>query len=271
MKTMTDRIYRFIFENPGKTNNEIAAALGIEPQRVAALTGQMSKRTPAGKSPRVIRRPTAETANKIQPVYTHFVADEKQAEKDLNESEAETKVALETVKAKSGTSIESLIDEIAKKIANNITASIGKHLVSQLRAVLPESQDQQFDLVQYLKNAIVPAEMAQAVTTGQVVPPSVEKKRTRLPKIVVCGLLPQQAGMINSEFGGVYDLSFWKEEGIDKLKSLCRNSDHVITFSGKLPHHVENTVKSVGAQFSRVMGGMTELRRVLNGLNEVAK
>lgn len=122
--------------------------------------------------------------------------------------------------------------------------------------ILPEQPEQQFDLVQYLKEAIVP-------------PPQKQEQVVRLPRVTIVGLLPQQAGLISSEFGQAYDLSFWKEEGIDKLKSLAKNSDHIITFSGKLPHLVENTIRSVNRDFKRVMGGMTELRRALNELGEV--
>jgi hypothetical protein len=100
-----------------------------------------------------------------------------------------------------------------------------------------------------------------AALTGQMCKPT-----ARAPRVTICGLLPQQAGMISSEFGQHYDLSFWKDESIDRLKSLCKSADHIITFSGKLGHHVENTIKSTNREFKRVMGGMTELRRTLNEL-----
>lgn len=249
MQTMTELIHEFICKNPGATNVEIANALSLDATRVAALTGQMCKPT-AGAGPRLRREehPTRKASGN-RPIYTHFATDVTFAKRTREREVIQKPVS---AKVQPLPQIGNLIDTIGKQIANQIVESVGKHLAVQLALVIPEQPAQQFDLVQYLKEAIVPVKQEQPVA--------------RAPRVTIVGLLPQQAGMISSEFGQFYDLSFWKEEGVDRLKSLCKNADHIITFSGKLGHQVENTIRSTNREFKRVMGGMTELRRVLNEL-----
>ena len=249
---MTQAIYEHICKHPGVTNNEVAAALKLNATRVAALTGQMCKPT-AKYGPR-LRRETHPSlkAPGQQPIYMHFATD---ATVVLRERERTAPVSKRQSANIAPPALDGLIDAIAKQIAGRIVEGVGRHLAVQLSVILPEAPEQQFDLVQYLKEAIVPPEQPK------------QEAVARLPRVTIVGLLPQQAGLISSEFGQAYDLSFWKEEGIDKLKSLVKSADHVITFSGKLPHHVENTIRSVNCEFKRVMGGMTELRRALNELS----
>lgn len=250
MLTKTESILRYIRQHPGCTNVMIAKDLALDATGVAALTGQMCKPT-AGGGPRLRREPhSTQRAPGNQPVYVFFATEAASEEvqeraRARNAPRSATKTALPT--------LDGLIDNIARHIANRIVSGVGQHLAVQLSMILPEQPEQQFDLVQYLKEAIVP-------------PAQKQEQVARLPRVTIVGLLPQQAGLISSEFGQAYDLSFWKEEGIDKLKSLAKNSDHIITFSGKLPHLVENTIRSVNRDFKRVMGGMTELRRALNEL-----
>lgn len=252
MLTKTESILRYIQQHPGCTNVMIAKDLALDATRVAALTGQMCKPT-AGGGPRLRREPhSTQRAPGNQPVYVFF-ATSAAATEEVQER-VHTRNAPRSATKTAVPALDGLIDNIARHIANRIVSGVGQHLAVKLSVILPEQPEQQFDLVQYLKEAIVPP----AQKPEQVV---------RLPRVTIVGLLPQQAGLISSEFGQVYDLSFWKEEGIDRLKSLAKNSDHIITFSGKLPHLVENTIRSVNRDFKRVMGGMTELRRALNELS----
>lgn len=263
MTTKTDRIFEYVIDHPGQTNTEIAKALALDPTQVAALTGQMCKPMASGK-PRLRREPhpTQVAKNKTQPVYILFPNDTTAAARERERKAIRAERATEATHAKRAQpslTLDGLIDGIAKQIANRIAASVGKHLVVQLSTVIPECPEQQFDLVEYLKDAIVPPQ-EQAKS----------KPVARQARVTICGLLPQQAGLISQEYGQAYDLSFWNEEGTDKLKALAKNADHIITFSSKLPHHVENTIRSVNRDFKRVMGGLTELRRVLTNLGEGA-
>lgn len=241
--SMTKAIYTYICECPGSTNNQIADALKMTPVRAAALTGQMCKPT-AGGPPRLRRE--QRKAESGRTVYLYFARGAV--------SRVQVSATDQPSSHRKDSTLDELIDDMAQQIASRIAESVGRQLATHLSAILPSSSAPQFDLVQYLKEAIVPPQ------------PTQEASGARAARVLIVGLLPQQAGLISAEFGQAYNLSFWKEEGMEKLKSLCKSADHIVTFSSKLGHHVENTIKSTNRDFKRVMGGMTELRRVLNEL-----
>lgn len=82
-------------------------------------------------------------------------------------------------------------------------------------------------------------------------------------RVLIAGLLPQQAGMIQSEFGEVYDLSFWKDESLRALKSRAESAEVTITFTSKIGHAAENAIKATNTEYRRCVGGMTSLRDML--------
>ena len=113
--------------------------------------------------------------------------------------------------------------------------------------------------------------MAQLATTlpalaappPQIHAPIINEPRAVKKKVLIAGLLPQQAGMIQSEFGEVFDLAFWKDESLQALKHRAEAAQVTITFTSKIGHAAENAIKSTNTEYHRCVGGMTSLRDML--------
>lgn len=97
---------------------------------------------------------------------------------------------------------------------------------------------------------------------SSVVPESSHRK---LPRVLVMGLKPQQAGLIMQEFGACLDLRFWKEEGVTKLDSMAKNADVVVSMTDFITHSQEDHVKDL-PYYRRQGGGLGGLRDTLTRL-----
>lgn len=99
--------------------------------------------------------------------------------------------------------------------------------------------------------------------------PKIERKK-KLKTITVAGLLPNQAGMIQEEFCNKFDVRFWtKDQSAQQLKIMAKGSDHVIAFVSKMGHWADKIISENSTDFTRVSGGMTQLRKCLESLNGV--
>jgi len=144
------------------------------------------------------------------------------------------------------------IDELAKSIALELAAKIKEYLMQELADLLP-----------------VQPHLADIIGRTIVAQP----RKVRLPTVVIVGLLPYQAGLIQQQFHDAFDLRFWKDESATQLKSLCKNADYVIAFTGKMGHQSTDIVNSVRPDCITVMGGITRLKDKLlelhgNHINE---
>lgn len=91
-------------------------------------------------------------------------------------------------------------------------------------------------------------------------------KQSRLPRIGVCGLLPQQAGQIQTEFCDTYDIIFWNDrngDGSAQLKSLGISCEMVFLHVQHMRHTTESTLRSAGAKFTRVNGGVSQMSEAI--------
>ena len=132
-------------------------------------------------------------------------------------------------------SLADLADSLATRVLDALMPMIGESLKAQL-----------------------PGRIEKAVRTIQALPEQVSKPR--LPKVLVVGLLPQQAGFIATEFGELFDLSFWKDGQPDTLKALARHADKVIVMTGWVSHYHLDLIRAAHADFEAVGGGMSTLR-----------
>ena len=72
---------------------------------------------------------------------------------------------------------------------------------------------------------------------------------------------------IQKEFGEVFDLRFYMvEENLSRLRAMLPGTDYVWTFTSKISHKVEETMKSAGCTIHRCSGGMTMLKEQLLNL-----
>lgn len=84
------------------------------------------------------------------------------------------------------------------------------------------------------------------------------------PRVLVGGLLPDQANFISKEFSEVLDLRFLgSNENVQLWKSNASHADAVFIFADKISHMTIRAVESVGVKPIIVKGGMTSLRDAL--------
>lgn len=156
--------------------------------------------------------------------------------------------------------------QVAQPNLNAVVDEVGKNLAGQIINVLEASLKKW--LAEQL-TALVSANAPSYLTLSKSEPPSKPEQKqviNRLPKICVCGLMPQQAGMIQTEFHQTFDLTFWNNKQGDSNDSLLangKNCEAVFLHIDHSAHHIENTLKSVRAKIVKVPGGMTAMRDAL--------
>lgn len=83
------------------------------------------------------------------------------------------------------------------------------------------------------------------------------------PRVFIAGLQAKQACMIQQEFGGQFDLRFWKDESPSSLKSGAMSCDVGILFGSKSSHNTAEVMRAKCPRYHVVMGGLTALRAKL--------
>jgi predicted transcriptional regulator len=82
----------------------------------------------------------------------------------------------------------------------------------------------------------------------------------RQPKVFVIGLIPHQAGIIQSEFHECFDLRFAEADTPAKrLESMANDCDRVIVLTSFISHSTQDAVKKHPG-FERISGGMARLK-----------
>ena len=148
--------------------------------------------------------------------------------------------------------ITSMIQNIGNALAKQIVAQVALNLQPLLQRELAQVNPQQ--------PVEIPQLDVKALISTQTAP-----KRERLPTVGIVGLLPQQAGLIATEFGEVFDLRFWNNESNSSLKSMGIACE-VVLCTKWCSHSTTETLASVGANWRKVTGGMNELRTTLTAL-----
>ena len=148
--------------------------------------------------------------------------------------------------------ITSMIQNIGNALAKQIVAQVALNLQPLLQRELAQVIPQQ--------PVEIPQLDVKALISTQTAP-----KRERLPTVGIVGLLPQQAGLIATEFGEVFDLRFWNNESNSSLKSMGVACE-VVLCTKWCSHSTTETLASVGANWRKVTGGMNELRTTLTAL-----
>ena len=148
--------------------------------------------------------------------------------------------------------ITSMIQNIGNALAKQIVAQVAINLQPLLQRELAQVIPQQ--------PVEIPQLDVKALISTQTAP-----KRERLSTVGIVGLLPQQAGLIATEFGEVFDLRFWNNESNSSLKSMGIACE-VVLCTKWCSHSTTETLASVGANWRKVTGGMNELRTTLTAL-----
>lgn len=230
----TQMVIEHIRANPGCTNAQISAAIGV-PANVVAVT--TSKYFTKGA---LERREHHSTITNVR-VFQYFPATEKKT------TLLTRKITSKQQKGSGFVGFDALVDQMADALVAQITDRVKSKLTEQLSAVMS-----------------LPAPEALRAGPVEVLPPA-EPEKVRLPKVGVVGLLPVQAGLISHEYGQAFDLSF--PESIGQMKIAAINCEHVFVmeFNG---HSTWGNVKNGRCEAVFIHGGMLELRNRLAALHK---
>lgn len=241
--TKAQEIRAYIKANPGKTSLEISNAVNWTVQRVsAAMWTEMRKAKP------VIRRETHHISITNTPVYTYFYDDGQPVRAEVKVEKPavlrEKPAVLTKRHHPTGSSIEDLADALAQAIASQVVGRVSAHIEQALRNIIPPT--------------LVPKISIEQLTSNLTALPDLRPKK---PSVLIAGLLPNQAGIISTEFGEVFDLRFFMtDDNLRHLKNMVAKVDHVFTFTSKVSHGVEEVMVSQGHKIHRCSGGMTMLK-----------
>ena len=139
--------------------------------------------------------------------------------------------------------------QLAQAIAVTISSRVMQHVTEQLGMLMPTTLP-----------VLEPITLEQ-LTARVLQKPSLAKKK---PTVLIAGLLPNQAGIIQTEFGDVFDLRFFEtNDNLRLLKDMVQHVDHVFTFTSKISHSVQEMIKSTGKPIYHCSGGITMLKDLL--------
>lgn len=249
--------------HPNSTNKEIAERTGLTAQEVSSITSEMTARgklqaekfgrSPLNGKPYTRYRfpdPSDAAAGPIKKPEPAPVAEPAKKAAPTPVATVERKPAAKPER-QIPAGLDSMLDQLANAIALELTHRVRERLLDELQVLVPKTRH--YDPVRPLLDDIK-ARIAESDTPA----------KTQNKKVVIIGLLPQQAGLITREFGDVFELGFWKDGTASQLKDMVRCADHVIAFV-KIDHSVCYTLESVGKAYETT-SGMTRLRERLTEL-----
>lgn len=137
--------------------------------------------------------------------------------------------------------VKAFVEPLVSRIVDDVNTQVKAQLEARLAEALP---------------AVMPA------VSPKPVEPRVETKAKR--RILIVGLLPQQAGLIQQEFHRELDLDFYQTtEHRNRLASKARHVDLVISMTKFIDHSVTETIRAAKANLRYCNGGLTALRDIL--------
>jgi hypothetical protein len=142
--------------------------------------------------------------------------------------------------AEAESSLGATVDLFMKSCAKQLVEQFMSHLRTELAAAV--------------QNEFIPSLM-----------PSLKAAKLARQKILVIGLKPQQAAMINNEFGSDYDLRFVDSSSNPGAVNGKLNVDRIIGMVSFMSHSIEDHVKHRPG-YKRVSGGMDSLRDELRSI-----
>jgi hypothetical protein len=146
-------------------------------------------------------------------------------------------------------SFETLIKAVGGKIVQQVIGAIGEHLQEAIMTRIDEA----------IMRAPPQMPLPEGVTRLHQAP------RDRKPRVLVVGLLNQQANDVEEALDGMMNLDFIKVEGSDpsSLEAKARKADLVILMTKFISHKHQETCKRVSEHVVYRNGGVSELKRWL--------
>jgi len=246
---LTERIIACVEDHPGATTGQVAEMLQHQRASINPMMSQLAKkgrltRTLLGHTPSNIAfygywPATAQLSNVQESVSN--VQETSPTVQKRRKAPTPSRTRTNATTLDLNALVENLATSLADTLVQQVAAKLKDKLMAQLATTLP----------------------ALAAPPPQIHAPIINEPRAVKKKVLIAGLLPQQAGMIQSEFGEVFDLTFWKDESLQALKHRAEAAQVTITFTSKLGHAAENAIKTTSTEYHRCVGGMTSLRDML--------
>ena len=258
-------ILAYLKTHARQTTADIAKAVNWTPTRVSATLWAELKREPSY----IIRDAIPPTRGRKTPTYVYTHVDYKEPEpvettqpplpaRTMMEIIEEQSTAYVPIKDRAifveelaqppepeGT-LTDFADALARAIAQHVVSRVKQHLETQLQAILPPQ-----------KADPTPISIEELTARVSGTAPCKAKAET----VLIAGLLPNQAGIIDKEFSDVFDLRFYMiGQSLKQLAAMAANVDHVFTFTSKVSHAVEEIMIGKGHKIHRCSGGMTMLK-----------
>ena len=246
---LTERIIACVEDHPGATTAQVAEMLQHQRASINPMMSQLAKkgrltRTLLGYTPSNIAFygywPAAAQLSNVQESVSNVQEPAPKARKP-HKASTPSRTQPNAATLDLNALVEDLATSLADTLAQQVAAKLKDRLMAQLATHLP----------------------AIAAPPPQIHAPIINEPKVSKKRVLIAGLLPQQAGMIQSEFGEVFDLSFWKDESLHALKSRAESAEVTITFTSKIGHAAENAIKTTSTEYHRCVGGMTSLRDML--------
>lgn len=169
--------------------------------------------------------------------------------KKVKELEAERNTSFESRMAQA---ISEAREQERERLEDDFARTAGKFFAKVFAYAL-EDADLRVKLFQF-----VPAITA---------PPAVKHHKERRIRVVVAGVLNNQARTLEESLGAKLDLRFWsKDQSHESLKQMLAHADHAVGMISFLPHSADGILKSSKVPYSPVSGGVTHLKQALEKL-----
>ena len=240
-----DDILAAIRNTDKATNTALAAEFGCTPAYMATRTKQLFDkgyvtREIVGRTPTGLDVYGYRVHNKVTPTMN-----KRERLSTVRERVDNDRTPQPTQPDDIATMIQSIGNALAKQIVAQVAINLQPLLQRELAQVIPQQPVE------------IPQLDVKALISTQTAP-----KRERLTKVGIVGLLPQNAGVISTEFHDKFDLKFWDGGSNASLKSLGISCEYVLCTKWCGHKHVE-TLKSVGANTRFLPGGMESIRETL--------
>lgn len=151
------------------------------------------------------------------------------------------------------------LDALVDSLAAHITAQVMQRVHTRLAAMAAPYAEPQ-------PPADPPSVDVSAALQTLTAPTTTQPAASKLPRVGVIGLLPNQCGVVATEFGSCMDLEFWNDangDGRRQLEGLSKRCEIVFVHIRHTSHSVEELLKFHGANYRRVGGGVTALKEAM--------
>lgn len=266
MKLSKEELLAYVAAHPGVTSPELANAFGLIQSDASA---RLVKAHKAGNLNRVEVRRLATGITIYGYTLVEGTAGLNKQERLVKAGRDRANIGQTSGKAMPmfdlSSGIAALAEGIAKQIASQVVHALQGQLTRELAGVVPPVISAPPVTISQPLKVETPKIEAPVVLDPLVIDVLKHQlKHQRLPKVAIIGVTPQQAGILSTEFSDTYDLSFWHNDGIPRLRSIGISCELCLV-TKFVSHKTTEVLTSQGAHWRKVTGGIDSIRDALTG------